>query len=360
MGGVDPDTGEVGPDMGESDMGVELTLPLSVDEAGFVPSGYFGDGETPRAIEMANDCPVRAGGQAGECHNATWTPGIGGEGFGGVFWLYPANNFGTMPGLVLPQGATEIVFHAWGANGGEEVEFFSGLSVEVDGYGASAGVIALTDSPTEYSMSLCDANYDEVVSAFGWVATGSADPVSFFIDDIVWREASEPCGAPSTELALPFWLDSEDAGFVPSGFMGDNTGVTMGNDCPMRAPSARGACHTAAWTPTASSPGWAGVFWQYPENNWGTLPGREIEPGATAVSFYAWSEQGGEVVEFGTGYAVEDGFAQSSGQITLTDSPVEYTIDLSGVSYTDVRGGFSWSSEVSGGLTFYIDDLHWQ
>ncbi len=358
---VEPgDAGMVDPDMGTpTDAGSELTLPLAVDEAGYVPSGYFGDGETPGAIAMATNCDQRAGDEAGFCHTVTWTPGIGSAGFGGVFWQYPANNFGSEAGLKLPQGATELSFWAWGESGGEAVEFFSGLDVATDGYRASTGVVTLTDTPTQYTMSLCDADYDEVVSAFGWVAADATDPVSFSIDDIVMRVADEECGAPPTELALPFWLDDMEAGFVPSGFMGDFDGVTMSNDCPQRAPDAKGLCHNAQWSESAGSPGWAGVFWQYPENNWGELPGRAIESGATEIAFTAWGAQGGEVVNFGSGYQIEDGFARSSGNITLTTEPTEYTLSLSGVSYTDVRGGFSWVSDQAP-LQIFIDDIHWR
>lgn len=338
----------------------EITFPFSVDEVGYVPSGFFGDGETPGAVEMDNDCPMRSGSESvGACHAVTWTTGIGSAGFAGAFWQYPENNFGSQPGLELPAGATGVVFDAWGANGGEEVNFFSGTNEDVDGFNRETGPIALTDSPTEYTIDLRCVDYTDVAGAFGWGAGGvTTGAVSFFIDDIRWVDDGS-CDA-TNQLNLPFWIDDEGAGFAPSGFMGDAAGITMTNDCPMRAPDASGMCHAVEWSPSASSPGWAGVWWQYPENNWGTLPGQPVEPGATEVSFYAWGADGGEVVEFSTGYMAEDGFSAGTGNVTLTTQPTEYTIDVSGVSYDQVRGAFSWVSNMAGGATFYIDDIHWQ
>lgn len=342
----------------------EIVFPFSVDEVGYVPSGFFGDGETPGAVEMTNDCPRRSSAEAvGNCHAVTWTTGIGSAGFAGAFWQYPENNFGSMPGLELPAGATGVRFDAWGAVGGEAVNFFAGTSADVDGFNRETGAITLTTTPTEYEIDLRCTEYTDVAGAFGWGAGGVASgAVNFFVDNIRWVDDGDASICePDAPLALPFWLDDEASGFVPSGFMGDVSGIVMDGACPMRGTTgAGGTCHRASWTPSAGSPGWAGVFWQFPEGNWGTLPGRQVAAGATAISFYAWGSIGGEVVSFGAGYADPDGFAVSTGNITLTATPMLYEIDLSGVTYTDVKGGFSWVSGAPGGVTIYIDDIHWK
>lgn len=335
----------------------ELEFPFAPDDVGFVPSGYFGDGEVPGGVEMGNDCPERAAGAAGNCHDVTWNPGE--QGFAGVFWQYPENNFGDLPGLDLPAGATGVSFKAWGANGGEVVKFIAGIS-DADGFERDTGDITLGQEPTSYAIDLRCVEYTDVTGAFGWVAGGATEQVKFYIDEITWeRDPDAPsCDPPADALTLPFSID--DAGYSPSGFMGDLNGIVMDDQCPPRAPDAQGTCHRIMWTPTPASPGWAGVFWQYPENNWGSLPGLAIEPGATEISFLAWGDVGGEVVGFGAGYAMEDGFAASTGDKTLTTAPTRFSLDLSGAAYMDVAGAFSWSAASSSGLTFYIDDIQWK
>ena len=99
----------------------------------------------------------------------------------------------------------------------------------------------------------------------------------------------------------------------------------------MRAGSGRGLCHAFTYTP--GSVGWAGVFWQYPADNWGTELGRPVPAGAKSVSFYAWSDAGGEVIQFGAGLQDHDAFAIVNPAVTLKSTPTRYTISLDGVDY---------------------------
>jgi hypothetical protein len=95
--------------------------------------------------------------------------------------------------------------------------------------------------------------------------------------------------------------------------------------------------------------GWAGAFWQYPENNWGTLGGGyPIPPGAKQVSFWVRGHDGGERVTFFTGEGLNDpcsdyasarpaGVGGSYG-VLLPNSPawMNYTIDISDLDYSAV------------------------
>ena len=125
-----------------------------------------------------------------------------------------------------------------------------------------------------------------------------------------------------------------------------------------------GLCHKITYT--KGGQGWAGVFWQYPEGNWGktSTPGFLVPDGAKAVTFYAWSEKGGETVDFFVGYGPDsqDGFDKKlNPAAVLTKDPVKYTLDISKIRYADVAAGFGWSA---GGhdepFVFYIDDIQWQ
>jgi hypothetical protein len=171
------------------------------------------------------------------------------------------------------------------------------------------------------------------------------------------EEAARPDANPTPLLPLVV-----DDWFFPSGYMGDgaSAGVSEKEACFNPRPGeGKGKCHEFTWTPGANK--WAGVFWQYPDNNWGALPGLEIPKGAAEVCFYAWGAKGGELIKFVVGMKDADGFEKSS-ELTLTTDPKQYCIDLSGVAYTDVIGAFAWfaGSESTSPVTFSLDDIQWR
>lgn len=154
-----------------------------------------------------------------------------------------------------------------------------------------------------------------------------------------------------------------DGNWAASGYMGDGEHnlIQDSNECAATRPGAAlGDCHKFTWTP--GSAGWGGVWWQYPEGNWGTTPGFEVPEGASVLSFYAWGANGDEKVTFLVGMgATADGFELKTQELTLTTEPKQYTIDVSRVRYRKVVGGFGW---VSGGrsspLVLFIDDIQWR
>jgi len=170
-------------------------------------------------------------------------------------------------------------------------------------------------------------------------------------------------GTPPTDCStnlepLPVTVSAE---FAPTGWMGDYTEISIpaGVNCPTRAPGAAGTCYVFDYTPAGGAMGWAGVVWQYPNNNWGALPGKCIAEGATKVVFQARGEAGGEVVGFGAAGA-------SSGDKMLTTAWQTFEINLSGVDYNEsgtnggVTGGFSWTMAApAGAARIYIDDIRW-
>lgn len=122
-------------------------------------------------------------------------------------------------------------------------------------------------------------------------------------------EAGKPKGPPTG----PFTVSDY---FAPSGAMGD--GATPGNvavnesPCRARAPGARGICYSFDYvdtqpyeTPVSHSSGvcnWAGLFLQYPTNNWGREPGLPIPAGKlNTVRFSAAVAAGSELVTFQIG-----------------------------------------------------------
>jgi hypothetical protein len=105
--------------------------------------------------------------------------------------------------------------------------------------------------------------------------------------------------------------------FAPSGAMGD--GATAGNlviqtssGCKDRPAGARGYCYSFQYvamnpytTPITKSSGdcrWAGLFFQYPDNNWGEQPGLPVPAGKlTKLTFQIAVGAGSELMTFQMG-----------------------------------------------------------
>jgi hypothetical protein len=165
---------------------------------------------------------------------------------------------------------------------------------------------------------------------------------------------------PQGPSMLPFAVDDW---FAPSGYMGD--GATPGAimDLPTcvspRPAGWVGNCHKFTWTP--ATVGWGGVYWQFPDGNWGDKQGLLVPAGATKISFQAWGKQGGEKVSFMAGMKAVDGFELKKENVVLTNMPSEYSIDLTGTSYVRVVGGFGWTAaESTVPVTFNVDDIRWE
>jgi hypothetical protein len=188
-GGEFPAMPDAAPGGGNGDGGgngesAPSALPFAVDDW-YGPSGYMGDGEHPGAIKDAQMClPSRPSTWVGNCHRYTWTPS--GTAWAGAYWQYPDGNWGDLPGLMIPAGATQVAFQAWGATGNEKVDFMVGM-MAVDGFQVTQMQIALTTQPQRYSLSLTGTSYTRVVGGFGWVAKDATSAMTFGIDDIHWE-----------------------------------------------------------------------------------------------------------------------------------------------------------------------------
>jgi hypothetical protein len=124
---------------------------------------------------------------------------------------------------------------------------------------------------------------------------------------------------------------------------------------------------------------WGGAYWLPGSQNWGALPGINIAPGATRLTFYAAGAKGGEVVKFVAGGVVGSaGLACADSlsavmQVTLTTTMTKYVLPFNGGTYHGVWGGFAWTAEAqlfrgdAGGpvfsldaVTFFVDDIQWE
>jgi len=186
-------------------------------------------------------------------------------------------------------------------------------------------------------------------------------------------------GSTDMPSPLPFTVDSL---FAASGYMGDGaTPAVDGGVAPIvqevdmaclttRPPGAVGHCHKFTYTPTAIAAGglsWAGVYWQYPANNWGTSPGKRIAQGATKVTFYAASDVANTVVTFIVGMTMTVPYTDPvkiEFPIALTTTMSPYIVDLSGFTYDSVLGAFAWSIANPVGnaapIAFTVDSIRWE
>lgn len=109
--------------------------------------------------------------------------------------------------------------------------------------------------------------------------------------------------------------------------------------------------------------GWAGMYWQFPDNNWGDEPGKSLL-GAKTISFLARGVTGEEIVEFKAGgiqgRKYSDSFEKSLGKVALSSQWRKFVIDISDEDVTNVIGGFAWiaaASDNRSDITFFIADL---
>jgi len=167
-----------------------LTPPIEIGRT-FVPSGYMGDGEKGKMYvevkPVVGEKP-RPGDEDSMCTKISYKPGA--IGWAGVYWLYPANNWGDVPGRSI-RGGTKLVFWAAGQKGGEIVEFKSGGVSAAgkkyrDSYEVSLGSTALTKDWKRYEIDLRNQKLSSVIGAFAWVATSDANPggLTFYLDSI--------------------------------------------------------------------------------------------------------------------------------------------------------------------------------
>jgi hypothetical protein len=198
------------------------------------------------------------------------------------------------------------------------------------------------------------------LAAGGLVAAGCSESPGVTFDAAVRIDSADKPDGGANPTMLPFAVDDW---YAPSGYMGDGEspgGVTDKPVCASPRPAGwLGHCHRFTWTPGAKK--WAGVYWQYPDGNWGDAMGLSLPAGATKVSFQAWGQTGGEIVSFLVGMKAVDGFALTMDKVVLTTTPQEYDIDLTTTTYAKVVGGFGWSAgDSSSAVVFNIDDIRWQ
>lgn len=174
--------------------------------------------------------------------------------------------------------------------------------------------------------------------------------------------------------------DAPDNHFVSSGYMGDTGDITLNTvwkDNPHSFSTAIKVTYEARGrAPACGAPicKWAGVYWQNPQNNWGTIPDSGFNlSGFRKLTFWARSDTEAHV-EFSVGgitgkYGDSLQPARTSGTMALTSDWQQFEIDLMNVDLSYMIGGFAWAAnwdnngitqESPKTLVFYLDDIRFE
>jgi exo-beta-1,3-glucanase (GH17 family) len=179
------------------------SFPIYTDAADqnnhFTPSGWMGDGKVLGRVTL-DECSTDNPHQGRTAVKIAYTQQV--EGWAGMYWVEPAENWGDIPGGIDLSGAKRLTFWARSETATTNVKFIIGGV----GYNQTGSMdckhplkpypdsvcptIAewktLTPTWTKYSIELKTANRNlsKVVGGFGW----SADhPVTFYLDDITYE-----------------------------------------------------------------------------------------------------------------------------------------------------------------------------
>lgn len=153
--------------------------------------------------------------------------------------------------------------------------------------------------------------------------------------------------------------------FAPSGWMGDVGAISVDANCKTRPKTGK---YCMRWTYDISKDaknGWAGVYWQFPANNWGSKKGLDLT-GHKRLSFWVRGETGKEVLNFQAGGIKgehPDTFMKELKGVKLSTQWKQYVIDLSGRDLSNVSGGFCWtadSKQNTGSVVFYFGEIAYE
>lgn len=173
------------------------------------------------------------------------------------------------------------------------------------------------------------------------------------------------------ELPNPFYIYDDKMSrqnhFIPSGWMGDFGDIKMNDHWNIRPATGKTCMRFDYTAERKEGAGWAGVYFQTPPNNWGTMRGGFDLTGYKTLKVKLRGEKGGEVLDKiglgGISGQTQEGDSdnvETPDRIELSKDWKEYEIDLKGLDLHHVIGGFLWSASADSnehGITFYLDDL---
>lgn len=162
-----------------------------------------------------------------------------------------------------------------------------------------------------------------------------------------------------------FTDEKKDTRFSASGWMGDTQDLKLSGSYET-VPGLGKTCLKISYLARGPKE-WAGIYWQNPANNWGNLKGGYDLRGATALTFWARGEKGGERISElkigGLSGKRPDSDVAWIGPIELTKEWTQYRIDLNGKDLRYICGGFCFTvlrTDNPRGCTFYLDEIRYE
>lgn len=166
------------------------TLPLVVysesdrDKPPFVPTGWMGN---TKAMKLDEACKTNPhSGQT--CLKFDFTAN---DGWGGIVWQSPPNDWGDKAGGWDVTGAKQLTFWARGDKGGEVVSFQLGILGSDKKYPDSANAklekVTLSSEWQQFHIDLSGKNLSRIKSGFVINVAGGGKPLTIYLDDIQYE-----------------------------------------------------------------------------------------------------------------------------------------------------------------------------
>jgi hypothetical protein len=152
----------------------------------YAPSGWMGD-HGDISLNPAWK-PANGKGRTG-MRIAYSGQGRQGNGWAGIYWQNPPNNWGTKPGGYNLNGARKVTFWARGEKGGETIDQFKIGGIQghyADSGSAGMGPVQLTQDWKQYEINLEGQELSHIAGGFCWTMTRDANPEGaiFYLDQI--------------------------------------------------------------------------------------------------------------------------------------------------------------------------------
>lgn len=339
----------------------------------YIPSGWMGDYGDIKLNDQSADNPH----SPPTCIQFTYTAKKSqGQGWGGIYWQNPANNWGNKKGGFDLTGMAKLTFWARGAKGGEKIQKFlvGGIGgTYPDSSKTEMGPVELTDVWKQYTINLVGRDLSYINGGFGWMTTTDLNPegVTFYLDDIKFEIDPILKMGTRKQERIPFYIYADRSSlanhFIPSGWMGDYGDLKYDGNWKTD-PYLGDTCIKITYSAQATQGArWAGIFWQNPADNWGTQDAGFDLSAARKLTFWARGEKGGErIEEFKVGGIMgefSDSDTSSIGPVILNKEWTQYSIDLKGKDMSYIIGGFAWATNIDvnpEGAIFYLDEIKFE
>lgn len=350
----------------------------------FIPSGWMGDYGDLQFNDQSTEEPCTGVTTVKITYTAKQAQG---QGWAGIYWQSSQNNWGSKDTGIDLSDFNKLVFKARGKNGGEVISIVKvgGITKTPGGdYVAfpdtadvEEGPVKLTKGWQEYSINLIGKDLSYINGGFALIFNSShsrGEPNTIYLDDIMFTYDPNLKEKEVVQTSFPFYI-YEDASslnnnFIPSGWMPASAARDLKINVDWKnMPFSGDSCMRVEYR-NNSGTRWAGVYWQEPANNWGTVAdaGYNLQ-GATKLTFWARGDKGGEIVnEFKVGGISSGEFIDSDsasvGPIELTTEWKKYEIDLRGRDLSYIIGGFCWATNIDvndpEGIVFYLDEIQYE